>query len=163
MMAPAVRPPELGSASKTGGLLTHFLSLPLSAVCVVAGNTAPSGQQLAELQSTLNSVMAEWADQLQRAVSPGGSGSDSPWAAPLRDALLRRLVLRFALYRALVARHRVAGPNPDHHPTCFPQLPGELDPADPQIADGVGRLVACLGRSYAFDFCRVSFAESARA
>ncbi|GBF98670.1 hypothetical protein Rsub_11664 [Raphidocelis subcapitata] len=156
MMAPAVRPPELGSAAKTGGLLTHFLSLPLSAVCVVAGNTNPTGQQLAELQSTLNSVTAEWAAALLQALAPGGSGSGSPWAGPLRDALLRRLVLRFVLCRAIITLHGTVGPNAAHHPTCFPQLPGELDPGAPEIASGVARLVACLGRSYAFDFGRVS-------
>jgi hypothetical protein len=50
LMSPAVRPPELGDTSKTGSLLTLFLSAPLMAFCLVAGNTEPSVQQLVDLQ-----------------------------------------------------------------------------------------------------------------
>jgi hypothetical protein len=49
-MSPSARPPELGDVTKTGGLLTLFLSGPLSAFCLAAGNTDPSVQQLVDLQ-----------------------------------------------------------------------------------------------------------------
>ena len=50
LMSPAARPHELGDPTKTGSLLTLFLSAPLSAFCLVAGNTDPSVQQLVDLQ-----------------------------------------------------------------------------------------------------------------
>lgn len=43
-----------------------------------------------------------------------------------RDALLRRLTLRFVLCRAALTLHTVAGRNPAHLPTVFPELPKEV-------------------------------------
>jgi hypothetical protein len=43
-----------------------------------------------------------------------------------RDALLRRVTLRFVLCRAALTLHTVAGRNPAHLPTVFPELPKEV-------------------------------------
>lgn len=43
-----------------------------------------------------------------------------------RDALLRRLTLRFILCRAALTLHTVAGRNPANLPTVFPELPKEV-------------------------------------
>lgn len=43
-----------------------------------------------------------------------------------RDALLRRLTLRFVLCRAALTLHTVAGRNPANLPTVFPELPKEV-------------------------------------
>jgi len=50
LMSPSARPPELGDTTKTGSLFTLFLTAPLMAFCVAAGNTDPSVQQLVDLQ-----------------------------------------------------------------------------------------------------------------
>ncbi|KAI8464968.1 MAG: protein SCAI [Monoraphidium minutum] len=148
LMSPSVRPPELGDASKSGSLLTHFLCSPLSAFCLAAGNTEPSLQQLVDLQATLNSVMAEWGALLQRALQ--APGSRSPWSAAFRDALLRRLVLRFVLCRGALGLHTAVGSSASHLPRVFPDLPKEVAPDAPEVAAGVARLAACLGRARAF-------------
>jgi hypothetical protein len=49
-MSPTQRPYELGEGSKTGNLLTMFLTGPLMAFCLASGNTDPSIQQLVDLQ-----------------------------------------------------------------------------------------------------------------
>jgi len=49
-MSPTQRPYELGDSSKTGNLLTMFLTGPLMAFCLTSGNTDPSIQQLVDLQ-----------------------------------------------------------------------------------------------------------------
>ncbi len=46
--------------------------------------------------------------------------------ASCRDALLRRLTLRFVLCRAALTLHTVAGRNPANLPTVFPELPKEV-------------------------------------
>lgn len=50
LMSPTQRPYELGEGSKTGNLLTMFLTGPLMAFCLASGNTDPSIQQLVDLQ-----------------------------------------------------------------------------------------------------------------
>lgn len=50
LMSPTQRPYELGDGGKTGNLLTMFLTGPLMAFCLAAGNTDPSIQQLVDLQ-----------------------------------------------------------------------------------------------------------------
>lgn len=50
LMSPTQRPLELGEAGKSGNLLTMFLTGPLMAFCLAAGNTDPSIQQLVDLQ-----------------------------------------------------------------------------------------------------------------
>ncbi|KAI8476092.1 MAG: protein SCAI [Monoraphidium minutum] len=151
LMSPSARPAELGDASKTGGLLTLFLSGPLMAFCIAAGNTDPSVQQLVDLQATMNAVMGEWGALLLRAFqAPGGGASRSPWSVVFRDALMRRVVLRYILARAALGLHTSVGTNPAHLPRCYPDLPKEAAPDAPEIAAGVARLAACLGRAKAF-------------
>lgn len=58
-----------------------------------------------------------------------------------RDALLRRLTLRFVLCRAALTLHTVAGRNPAHLPTVFPELPKEV-----REERGRTRLVGSGGR-----------------
>jgi hypothetical protein len=151
-MSPAVRPPELGDPCKTGALLTLFLTGPLMAFCQVAGNTDPSVQQLVDLQATMGSVFGEWGALLLRAFAAPGPGAAprSPWAPLFRDALLRRLILRYVLARAALGLHAKAGANPAHLPRCFPDLPKEVAPAAAEIVAGVHRLAACLGRGRSF-------------
>ena len=50
LMSPQQRPFELGEASKTGNLMTMFLTGPLMGFCLVAGNVEPSIQQLVDMQ-----------------------------------------------------------------------------------------------------------------
>lgn len=149
LMSPTQRPPELGEASKTGNLLTLFLTGPLMGVCLLAGNTDPSTQQLVDTQAALNSLMGEWAASLLRAFS-GGSASKSPWQVVFRDALLRRLILRFVLCRACISLHTSVGTSLAHLPKVFPELPREVSADFPDIVAGVHRLAACLGRQHMF-------------
>jgi hypothetical protein len=50
LLSPTQRPMELGEASKTGNLLTMFLTGPLMAFCLAAGCPDPDTQQLVDLQ-----------------------------------------------------------------------------------------------------------------
>lgn len=172
-MSPAQRPLELGEAAKAGNLLTMFLTGPLMGFCLAAANTDPSIQQLVDLQSTMNSVMGEWAALLLRAFQvrrrsldamrlagaccivrrriaglawlsharlltaahvalAAGTprvqvpGPKSPWSVVFRDALLRRLVLRFVLCRAALSLHTSVGRDPANLPKVFPELPKEV-------------------------------------
>jgi len=144
LMSPQQRPFELGEASKTGNLMTMFLTGPLMGFCLVAGNVEPSIQQLVDMQSTLSSVMGEWGALMLRSFST--SGPKSPWQVVFRDALLRRVVLRFVLCRAALALHLQVGANVANLPKCFPELPRELAPDAPDVVAGVARLAACLGK-----------------
>lgn len=56
-----------------------------------------------------------------------------------RDALLRRITLRFVLCRAALTLHTVAGRNPAHLPTVFPELPKEVSSSQ----DNLLRLSLC--------------------
>lgn len=89
----------------------------LCLACLPCPLTAP--------QSTLNSVMGEWSALVLRAFQAPGS-TKSPWSVVFRDALLRRLTLRFVLCRAALTLHTTAGRNPAHLPTVFPELPKEV-------------------------------------
>lgn len=99
----------------------------------------------------MNSVMGEWGALLLRAfASPPGGAPRSPWAVAFRDALLRRLVLRYVLCRAALGLHTKVGTDPAHLPRCYPELPKEVAPDAPEIVAGIGRLAACLGKARAF-------------
>jgi hypothetical protein len=50
LMSPTLRLFEMGDSSKSGNLLTMFLTGPLMAFCLTSGNTDPSTQQLVDLQ-----------------------------------------------------------------------------------------------------------------
>lgn len=77
------------------------------------------------LQATMNSVIGEWTALLLRAFNAPGSPK-SPWSVVFRDALLRRLVLRFILCRAVLTLHSTVGSNPANLPKVFPDLPKEV-------------------------------------
>lgn len=77
------------------------------------------------LQATMNSVMGEWTAIMLRAFQAPGAGK-SPWSVVFRDALLRRLVLRFILCRAALTLHSAVGSNPANLPKVFPELPKEV-------------------------------------
>ena len=62
------------------------------------------------------------------------------WALPYGDVLLRRLMLRFVLYRAVVAS---ASLRPELQPGVFPPLPPCVDAA--AVAHGVAALAKALG------------------
>lgn len=148
LLSPPVRPAELGDAGRTGALMTMFLTGPLMAACVVAGNAEPSTQQLVDAQSAMQATLGGWAALAQRAFS--GPQAKSPWAPLFQDALLRRLVLRFVLCRAMLALHATVGQSAAHLPRAFPELPRELAADAPEIAQGVARVAAALGRADAF-------------
>jgi hypothetical protein len=148
LLSPPVRPAELGDAGRTGALMTMFLTGPLMAACVVAGNADPSTQQLVDAQSAVQATLGGWAALAQRAFS--GPQAKSPWAPLFQDALLRRIVLRFVLCRAMLALHATVGQSASHLPRAFPELPRELAADAPEIAQGVARIAAALGRSEAF-------------
>ena len=151
LMSPAARPFELGDPLKTGSLLTLFLSGPLMGFCLAAGATDPSTQQLVDLQAAMNAVMGEWAALALRAfAAPAGAAPRSPWAVVFRDALLRRLVLRYVLCRAALGLHCKVGGDAANLPRCYPDLPRELAPDAPEIVAGVARLAACLGKQRVF-------------
>jgi hypothetical protein len=154
LLSPPVRPAELGDAGRTGALMTMFLTGPLMAACVVAGNAEPSTQQLVDAQSAMQACLGGWAALAQRAFS--GPQAKSPWAPLFQDALLRRLVLRFVLCRAMLALHATVGQSAAHLPRAFPELPRELAADAPEIAQGVARVAAALGRADTFsDRCAV--------
>lgn len=102
------------------------------------------------MQSTLNTVMGEWAALMLRAFQ-SGSGTKSPWSVVFRDALLRRLTLRFVLCRAALTLNTLCGRNPANLPTVFPELPKEVSPDAPEIAAGIARLAECVDKVAAFD------------
>jgi hypothetical protein len=109
----------------------------------------------------MGQVMGEWGALLLRTFqAPGGAPSRSPWSAVFRDALLRRLVLRFILCRAALGLHSTVGANPAHLPRCFPDLPKELAPDAPDVAAGVAKLAACLGRGSVFGRTALSTGSS---
>lgn len=148
LMSPTQRPYELGEAAKAGNLLTMFLTGPLMGFCLASGNTDPSTQQLVDLQATMNSVMGEWAALLLRAFQ--APGPKSPWSVVFRDALLRRVTLRFVLCRAALSLHTAVGSNPAHLPRVFPDLPKEVAADAPEIVAGIQRLAECLDKSSTF-------------
>jgi len=150
LLSPPVRPAELGDAGRTGALMTMFLTGPLMAACVVAGNADPSTQQLVDAQSATHGALGSWAALAARAFAPGGPAAKSPWAPLFQDALLRRLVLRFVLCRAMLALHATVGQSAAHLPRAFPGLPRELAADAPEVAAGVARIAAALGRADAF-------------
>lgn len=158
LMSPTQRPYELGDGGKTGNLLTMFLTGPLMAFCLASGNTDPSIQQLVDLQSTMNSVMGEWSALTLRAFQATGS-TKSPWSVVFRDALLRRLTLRFVLCRAALTLHTVAGRNPANLPTVFPELPKEVAADAPEIVAGIARLAECLDKASTFSDRAASFSS----
>lgn len=94
-------------------------------------------------------MLAEWGAVMMRAFAAAGAPR-SPWSALWRDALLRRVVLRYVLARALLGLHTSVGTNPAHLPRCYPELPREVVPDAPDVVAGVARLAACLGRSRVF-------------
>lgn len=99
----------------------------------------------------MSSVMGEWGALLLRAFqAPGGPSSRSPWGVLFRDALLRRLILRYVLCRAALGLHNLVGTNVSHLPRCVPELPREVAPDAPEIVGGIARLAACLGRAGTF-------------
>jgi hypothetical protein len=118
------------------------------AACVVAGNADPSTQQLVDAQSAVHAVLGGWAALAQRAFT--GPAAKSPWAPLFQDALLRRVILRFVLCRAMLALHATVGQSASHLPRTFPELPRELAADAPEIAQGVARIAAALGRSDVF-------------
>jgi hypothetical protein len=71
--------------------------------------------------------MGEWAALLLRSfqATPAG-GKASPWSVVFRDALLRRITLRFILCRAALTLHTVTGRSAANLPTVFPELPKEV-------------------------------------
>jgi hypothetical protein len=95
--------------------------------------------------------MGEWAALLLRsfaATSP--TAPRSPWSVLFRDALLRRLVLRYVLCRAALGLHAGVGTNSSHLPRCYPDLPKAVLPEAPEVVSGIARLAACLGKGKAF-------------
>jgi hypothetical protein len=72
--------------------------------------------------------MGDWAGLLLRSFTAGGP--KSPWSVVFRDCLLRRLTLRFVLFRATLALHAGAGSNPANLPKVFPELPKEVGVSD---------------------------------
>lgn len=72
-----MRPAELGDVSKSGSLMTMFLSGPLMAFCVAAGNTDPSVQQLVDLQVGGSAVVAGGSGK------GGGGGTGGVWIGPV--------------------------------------------------------------------------------
>jgi hypothetical protein len=69
--------------------------------------------------------MGEWAALLLRSFQAPGAPK-SPWSVVFRDALLRRLTLRFVLCRAALTLHTSVGGNPANLPRVFPELPKEV-------------------------------------
>lgn len=96
-------------------------------VCSARGSYTLGDIITLELQATMNSVMGEWTALLLRTFQAQAPGSSkSPWSVVFRDALLRRLVLRFVLCRAALTLHATAGANPSNLPKVFPELPKEV-------------------------------------
>jgi hypothetical protein len=81
----------------------------------------------------MNSVMGEWAALLLRSFQAPGAPK-SPWSVVFRDALLRRLTLRFVLCRAALTLHTSVGGNPANLPRVFPDLPKEVSHTRPPHA-----------------------------
>jgi len=97
--------------------------------------------------------MGEWGALLLRAfqTSAGASAAPRPpWSVLFKDALLRRLVLRYILCRAALGLHSGVGTNSSNLPRCYPDLPRSVAPDAPEIVSGIARLAACLGKSRVF-------------
>jgi hypothetical protein len=87
-------------------------------------------------------VIGEWSALLLRSFQSSATAAKSPWSVVFRDALLRRLTLRFILCRAALTLHTLTGRNPAHLPTVFPELPKEVRR---QHAGSLYRLLAMDG------------------
>jgi hypothetical protein len=99
----------------------------------------------------MGQILAQWGALLLRAFqAPAGPSARSPWAPLFRDALLRRQILRFVLCRATLGLHTTVGASAANLPRCFPDMPKEVAPDSPEIAEGVAKLAACLGRARVF-------------
>lgn len=90
------RPSAFGDAARTGQLLTLFLTLPVSAFCLVMGEQDPTPPTLRSLQDAVEEALGAIAAELARAL-PGGGGPQQmhgAWVLPFQDALLRQLMCR---------------------------------------------------------------------
>jgi hypothetical protein len=107
----------------------------------VCGLKDPGAEKLRQLEAALAQVVSEWGASLARELH----ASHSRWAVAFQDVLLRRLVLRFVLARALLQLHAAHGAELSYQPACFPELPACAAPGAPEVLRGVRALVEVLG------------------
>jgi hypothetical protein len=114
----------------------------------VCGASDPVAERLAALEGALGRVLAEWGGVLGRELQHLQGGSR--WGVAFQDVLLRRLVLRFVLARALLQLHAAFGAEPSYQPACFPELPPCVAPGAAEVQRGVRALVEVLGAAGQF-------------
>ncbi|KAG2489774.1 hypothetical protein HYH03_011725 [Edaphochlamys debaryana] len=178
LLSPSAPPPgPLSDPCRYGCLTTMALACPAQALCVMAGEADPPPATLQRLQDVLDDVMLNlgrhMAEQLAEAqaeapgssgAAGGGGGAGAPeyaaWGPAFADALSRRLLLHFALYRAcMTALHQTNGRADGNHdggsaqallPSCFPPLPPAADADSAELRAGVLRAAEVLGRQAVF-------------
>ncbi len=74
-------------------------------------------------QEVVEGVLAGWGERLAAEGGGEGWGTGQPWGALFGDVLMRRLILRFLLCRAVLALHTTHSRDTSLQPTCFPALP----------------------------------------
>ncbi|KAK9806282.1 hypothetical protein WJX72_008437 [[Myrmecia] bisecta] len=149
LMSPTQQPPEVMRPQQAGRLFTLFLTLPAVAVCFLAGESNPEPQTLVQLQDMIESVQLDWGEQL--AEMAANTDWTTTWVSMFGDVLLRRLVLRFLLCRALFALHKVYGGVDEYQPTCFPAFPPVVAPTSELITGGVRRILALIQKEADFN------------
>jgi len=98
LLSPTRQPPSVPPAAQVGKLFTLFLSAPVHGAAL-ACRAALEVAALRRLQVAVDAAV-RGLDELLPATE------DGPWVMALQDPFLRRLVLRFALCRALLAQVR---------------------------------------------------------
>ncbi|KAK9062227.1 hypothetical protein SSX86_019413 [Deinandra increscens subsp. villosa] len=161
---------QFGDVNQNGSQFTLFLTAPLRACCQMLGLTFSNEVDFMEdAESIVSTAFSEWEVILCTSTT-----LDLVWAQILSEPLLRRLILRYFLFklmllplqnyswqwqfifcRSLLALYHHHDGNPDldlYVPVCLPQLPDPVSPHSRVIQSAIMALTNRLKVSHCFRF-----------
>ncbi|XP_011093434.1 protein SCAI [Sesamum indicum] len=118
---PAVESSRLPS----GSLFTSFLTAPLQSFILLLGFTGSDIEK--DLYSKAENLLQSSLNKLGSSLA-AADNLDPVWAQILPDPFLRRLLLRFIFYRAVLSLYSPSFNKIEFQPECMPCLPEVMSP-----------------------------------
>ncbi|XP_039054082.1 protein SCAI-like [Hibiscus syriacus] len=148
-LKPFFNDPSAADISQNGSQFTFFLTAPLQAFCQMVGfSLSDSDMEVLDAsQSILSTAFSKWEVILCK--SPN---LDLVWGQVLSDPFLRRIIVRFIFFRAVLSAICPAEGGDQFLPLCLPELPNSLSSKSDVVRSSVIQLADHLKVSHCFHF-----------
>eukprot|EP00002_Diphylleia_rotans_P016531 TRINITY_DN321_c0_g1_i1.p1 TRINITY_DN321_c0_g1~~TRINITY_DN321_c0_g1_i1.p1 ORF type:complete len:625 (+),score=139.04 TRINITY_DN321_c0_g1_i1:49-1923(+) len=145
ILSPAAQPPGLADPQIIGNIFTLFLSCPILALCMIAGESSLTYQQYEACATVFQSIPEE--------VVPLIYSMDAVPSSILRfmeDDFLQQIIIRFIVYRGIIVSHRKMQGKAEFLPECHPPLPAAIS-RSPAVTRALQQLAGILHVPELFD------------